>query len=869
MITEIWVKGEKLDLYSDANIKHSFQVNGFAEVKDRQASFTNSFSIPKTPNNVYIFGGLGISSDGSRIPYEKPECKVKIDGFDLIVNGWLNVTDNNDYEYKIFIYSGIIDFFKAIENKKIGEDLDLSEIDHQKSLSSVVASFTNPNYKYLIADYYGKTHYGSNVINIDYLSPSVKVSYLWNKIHEKYNFPFEGAVFNTEKFKNLWLTYPKPPVTGELLQKIATINFGGTTARLVFNPVPIGENETYHYFVSVDSDITEGELINYGEELSPFPLPGKYKFAENGRYKITINGYLDVKSNNLFPAPKYTTLIKNCNGCPPIIGVQSGISKFNLVVDTEDKYYINHNMFQSFSAGDIINLGFFNILEQFQNEGNVTMTIEKEVSSTISFTTELKDFYIKDFVKEILVQLGLTQFTNNENSKLKYKTTDERLLTAEVVDWSDKFIERTNESYVYESYAQNNIFAYQYNDKESNHNNGTLEVPNLNLQDQKTVFTSKTYSPELEVSLFNVGSKQEITNSFKMYNREIKNNETDYKPLEKRFFFLREKEISGNVTIGSEILQVQQNVSSIPFGTFEGLSWKSILAENYRGFNMILNQSRMHQISLNLSPVDLFHLSFEKKYFFKQEQQNYILDKLNFDEDKATGEFVMVKTIFDNHIIITWDSGTTEERSGNALLQTVKLKDLLPPLTELNTTFEWEKDTGSGFVPLGDGVSPRDINIGSGVNLIRLKGILNDEVYYSNVLKYEKVGANGIIYIDNAQDLGRGVFKYKLHVEEAPFVGYGGIIANRSDFNVKQTRILMYNAFIPDLNIPNVALTNSKVNPVNIPIGVYNCEIHVTSVIDEFDDGNINGDVYYSTSPSIDDSITGVYFYRNYPEPPI
>jgi len=99
--------------------------------------------------------------------------------------------------------------FKAIENKNFGDDVDLSEINHEKNLTTVIDSFTNENYRYIINDYGGKTHLPSDKINVDYLVPSVRVKYLWDKIFSTFGFNYIGNVFDTFDFDQLWLTYPK------------------------------------------------------------------------------------------------------------------------------------------------------------------------------------------------------------------------------------------------------------------------------------------------------------------------------------------------------------------------------------------------------------------------------------------------------------------------------------------------------------------------------------------------------------------------------------------------------------------------------------------------------------------------------------
>src|SRR5690606_36951558 len=49
----------------------------------------------------------------------------------------------------------------------------------------------------------------NEIVNIDYLIPSVNAKYPWDKVHEKYGFTYSGTIFSESDFTNLWITYPK------------------------------------------------------------------------------------------------------------------------------------------------------------------------------------------------------------------------------------------------------------------------------------------------------------------------------------------------------------------------------------------------------------------------------------------------------------------------------------------------------------------------------------------------------------------------------------------------------------------------------------------------------------------------------------
>ena len=588
MIVELYIKDILIDLYSDATIKNTIQANDVSQVSDRQSSYTDKFSAPKTAKNVRTFEGLGINSDTSSIPYNKLDCQLKYDGFDFIIDGWAVVSETSD-EFDIYIYSGIIDFFKAIENKTIGSDLDLSEIDHSKDLATVAASQFNSNYRYFLADYGGKTHFttgGNKYINIDYMVPSVNRKYLWNKIFNTFGFTYSGSVFDNVRFTNAWITYPKGLMNASFLS--------------VFN-----ESEYI-------------DLFNQFGYMSAY-----YTVVDSGNYKINLS---------------YTT---NSN---PICRIEK-----NGVVINENATVIQ------FNVGDVLKCHWEDpYYDPYSAPGSVYIYFEilKYISDEISFTEELQDFSITDFVKSILNEYGLTAFADKYSKNIEFLTIKERVQSLTVIDWSNKYIERTSENYIYGNYAQRNIFKYKYNEDESDYNDGAININNLNLAESKDVFSSVFYSPEKGLLDFEItdtsGSVTKSVNYFKMFEKEINDNdgvqEIKYKGLDKRFNLMRSNPISGTIRIGSEVTSLTTTSNNLSLGEFSYFDFNTIISENYSEFGKLLNESKIHEIDLNINLIDMINLDLKSLYFFEQEQQYYFLNKIVWNgSNSATGEFIRVK----------------------------------------------------------------------------------------------------------------------------------------------------------------------------------------------------------------------------------
>lgn len=719
-IVDLWINDELIDLYAETKIRHTFQVNDIAEVKDRQASRTNMFAAPKTAKNVRTFRGLSISSDTSTIPYEKPNCRMKLEGFDLIVKGWAHIKESSD-DFKIYVYSGIINFFKAIENKTLGNDLDLSEIDHSKNLQTVINSFSNQNYRYFIADFNGKTHYGPNdsIINIDYLIPGARVKYLWKKLHDTFGFDYLGEIFSDPEFDNLFISYPKGFANDNLVEKFNQ-NF-----TKYFDSAPLWYGNEHRFFMMDIPVVTDHAYkllmdFNIWHNSIAVPLPATFRM------------YIDIHKTN--GNIESYTLGYN----------QGGTGTYVKFINLEQ--------------GDFIRVWGAYAPQSFA-EFTVSATVKlfEFTQSSISFSEELKDFGITDFVKEILNRFGLTMFPNEFSNEMKYKTLHERINTSKKIDWSSKMIRRKDENYVYDSYAQQNNFQFNYNDKEANYHDSSILISNKNIADSKTVFKSKTYAPEKLKTLFNLNATQSFESDvFKVHDKEVKEengtNVVKYKPLSKRYFFIVGVSDTSTIELGSEVLNETQTVSSFFRGKFAS-NWGRLLRKYYPEFSKIMNDSRIHEFDLDMDDTDVLQLEFDALYYFYQEQQWYFLNKLIADDKRQSGEFVRVKPFETAAIIIDpvdpttditlieWNDGTgTADKSGSATSVDVKLTSIQSSLVPNILSKDWQIWDGNNYVSAGTDVSPFTMNTPIiGANRIRMRiKLINGTSVYSNVLTYNR-----------------------------------------------------------------------------------------------------------------------------------
>jgi len=638
-MVELIINGNQIELPASTNIKYTKQISDIFDLAQVTCSSTNSFEFEKSPKNSQAMQQLGISGDSSQVPYIKNNAQLKVNGFDLVSQGWFNVS-GTDSNYKGSILNGMVDFFKAIENKTMGKDLDLSNFNHEKLLTTVVDSFTNDYYKYIIADYGGKVLFEDG-INIDYLAPSFSVRKLWELIFSTFNFNCDYT--NLSYLDGLYITYPKEVSQGQVNETVATLIRNFFASQSI---VHSGGNSYWGIDLRQwnSSTIIEGSLIDNW----------KYMIPETTSYNFDLTSEMYVIYRRPSKANRNTNprvdILKN--------GVVIGSILSDFITDVAgigDERLLNFNL--QCNAGDIIEMvvsapdglqingNFYRSYEWRHN--NTNFVISKTDLGTTILENELKDFLIKDFIKEQLWRTGLTPILNKETNTVEFITLDSRIDFDNAQDLSHTFIERTGEIYT-NDYAQKNIFKLKNNVDTDNQGDGFLYVPNKNIDDEKIIAQSKIYAPDKKIVTEFINGV--TTNQYKIWEAEPKDNngvvEINYKGLSGRFYFIRYFDQAGSFKIISEILNDETVVSSIPVGINTNTLFEEAVYNNYSEYQKIFINFRVHNISMALTENDFVGLDLTKPVFFKQENAYYICNKVPFAEsEKSIGEFVKINKV--------------------------------------------------------------------------------------------------------------------------------------------------------------------------------------------------------------------------------
>jgi len=637
-MVELIVNGNEIELPKNTSIKYTKQISDIFDLSQVACSYTNSFEFEKTPANTQTMQYLGISGDNSQIPYQKNTAQLKNDGFDLISKGWFNIQSTED-NYKGSILNGMVDFFKAIENKTMGNDLDLSNFNHEKLLETVIDSFTNDYYQYIIADYGGKNLFEDG-INIDYLAPCFSIRKLWELIFSTFGFNCDYT--NLSYLDGLYITYPKDVSEGQTNEVVATLirNFFADPGRVTTAGVSTIRPE-YRFWDS--SILIEGSLIDSWKYV--IPETTSYNFSLSSemyviyRFPSRANRNTNPKVSILKNGIEVGAILSDFVTDVPGVGDERNL-EFNLSCDTGDII----EMF--ISAPSNLNINGHNYRNYEWRHNHTEFIISKTNLGTTLLENELKDFPIKDFIKEQIWRTGLTPVLNKETNTVEFNTLDSRIDFDNAQDLSHTFVKRTGETYT-NDYAQKNIFKLKNNFDTDTTGDGYLYMYNRNLDDSKIIAQSKIYAPDKKIVTPFIGF---TTNQYKIWETEAKETDTgievNYKGLSGRFYFIRKQNIIGTFKIISEKLENETVVYEIPIGINTNTLFEEAVYNNYTEYQKIFINFRIHNIEMALTINDFIGLDLTKPVFFKQENAFYICNKSPYEDGKnSVGEFIKINKV--------------------------------------------------------------------------------------------------------------------------------------------------------------------------------------------------------------------------------
>ncbi len=599
---QLIIEGHIIEIEPTA-ISHTLQVNDLAEIKNRNANYTNRFSIPPTPANVHALEQLGIPGNTSRIQYRKPAAKLIDNSIELISNGYAVISAFKG-NYEAFIYSGNKSLTEILEGKKLNE-LDYSYLNHDLNLESFKASFENTSgYIHALAKYV-KSESFSIYVGFEYdLNPgAIFISSLWNKIFTEAGFTYSGDIFTSEKFINTVIT----PTKGfEYLPSYHETLLGSVVSDNVLFSFPMTPNGvSFDHYMEFNGSLakitnnTNALVFNYSGLCMVHSLSNIV--VENG------NAYIYLEINGLVVST---------------ITPSEGDNTIHLIVNEGDVFRCRLHGYGNppeFIIGNAP-LDPLNVAAYYSMEFN-----EEAMDLTIDYSLLMPDTLQLSFVTDIMQRFGL-MFRQRRNENHYEFIEIQKLLNDKsgAEDWSGKFID-SGEEYKIGSYARKNTMSYKYDEGVSTFADGDINVDIQHLEPTKTLFTSIFKAKQ---SGFLTYFGQEVYD-IPIWEQAVEEGETIYKVMESDFRIFEIKRVQGTVALSGAGTNSTSLSGVLPFLDFKPCYYPEYICQYYRSFKDLLDNSKKLLATIQLDVVDIYGLDFFKLKYIEQLGKYFYLNKVS------------------------------------------------------------------------------------------------------------------------------------------------------------------------------------------------------------------------------------------------
>lgn len=663
MTVELYIEGHKIDL-GKIRITQVYQINDIGEPKDRQLNYSFPFDIPMTSHNVKVLDYLGVVGNVSRTAYKNLKGKLVQNSIEIIPDGTVIISKKAKGKFKAHIYGGNSYLFEKIGSKKVKE-LNFAEVNHEVNESNFVNSFANnEGYIYAISDF-GKISSENNKIEINYQVPSLYVHSLWDKIFKEAGVSYYGNIFNTEKFKKLLFTMRR-----------------GYNAEIEHASIPVNEEYKHgiqDYYHGWDNGIGYNvyqtmdtiSMASYeNDNLNGFTLPflafyRGIKYVSKGLYKISFSVNLklnDNKGNKVkLKSVKYKIFQVEDVLKPEMLSVPLSSKKIKegtiLSNEVYNSFSFDFNEEVILTAPDLNKAYYCNVylyytteivtykndFPKFTEEIHNYSFKNKANFSTMAFDTFIGDLTQISFVKDIMQHFGLVfQKRRNELAYDFMQIKDLLKDRSNTIDWSDKFINEIDVNYKLNKYAQSNIFAYNYLEKEATpFADGYLNIDNETLPTQKTLVTRPYNAPTKSDN--KILDNKILYTPFWKAERDEEGKITKYKPFSSKNYLCELKKENGTISYGITTKEFKEYTGDIPFLDFSNLSYGQLLNENYKEIKKVLDFNFVINAKMLLNELDIQNLDLFKTVYLEQYGADFYINKIRFTDSSKTSIVELVK----------------------------------------------------------------------------------------------------------------------------------------------------------------------------------------------------------------------------------
>lgn len=625
MTETLYINEQVVDMDGATNIVINVQNAYFSDMSKLNAANTNTIRLPKTKRNRDIFQDADLIQTRSRFPHEYQNVSFYRDGVEVVRDGSLYLLSTSNTHFECTIIFGVDAVFKLLkETSDTLQDLnDTSTIIYDPNSLYAVPEWRGAppaNFFYIYGDFSCPLESESEhavEVQRGWLSngvlPAVHVVWILRLIQLKYGF---NLVFGAEFSFIYRLAIPLLTHDADVntsLSDAITIEGGADKAIVslrthnIFSPastaqkLKVSSTKTISLRMNVDKTMTVGDV----QPLRVGMLVVVRKESDNSEVSSEQVDFLITKNTD----GSYQVY------CNQTVEVTIGGSE-----------YLS---FESKLSSLVI---FFNLLAG----QTITATLAGKrvpVGSRMPVVRNLPKIKILDFIRSLLVVSG-TYLYDDLTTAVAYNDIWENISRAK--DWSDKIIPVSSENipanieYKVGDYARRNVLAWKKSDDvEEGRYDGSLNVSNETLDEEKTLFTMpfaacNTNDGKANIPVFKLANYNEL------YTGEETTPSYDTETTEARLVYC-------------DGVYNKQRAMWLAGATFPSqMHFQNVIAEKYAVLSGLLNNAVVIKEEFRLSDYDIANISMDVPIYLRQYGAYFVIYKLR-QKDNNTSEVTLVK----------------------------------------------------------------------------------------------------------------------------------------------------------------------------------------------------------------------------------
>ena len=676
---QIYINDSLLDTYSNTGLGITYQSANLYDLNLRGGHFTNKFKIPLTSRNKSVLENAHIVNSDTGMPYQQNTCTIVMDGVEVLSEGYITIESTTDDEIILSVLSGSSDFFSLVSNANLN-DLDFSEYAHDYITDDVVSYIEGGITSGLIYPL-ANWNDGDGNINNEYgyvspnigdawwllgnMLPAVYVSTLFEKIADYTGWSITGDLLNDSFFNSLVFTcnrFLKPyddtninTITRAGAQSTVhshSSSLGGSVGNFARTDITVAFDDYDSSMTITNALVLCNKTANY-EMLYDLDFELTIPIAERTAYAFR---WCEVDSGG--------TYVGECawrsqnydffyDSGEDLLNTTTGTEVVNVKGQFKATYY--------FEDGKYYKPFLYYTEESTGSSGAYTSYVKMNTGSYITFNetsticpldtvdcTELYDFKIKDFLKDIIKMFGVNLQANSVSKELQFNLF-ENISDSGVEDWTSKVAidKGITLTYKHGSYAQTNYLKFKNEENEDAEsftiNDTTLELENVAVETSVDVLT-ETYNYIPSAGGNHTIAKARIFDIDERFNQSEENSVTYYdsqgwlqKIESENCYFMRistTTPTSGthrlaflgfdDLLASPELLSKPDLDTSIPLAIITNVNFTYFKANYYTIITQMLDKVKKVVCYLDLKPTDIYSLSFTKpKKLFNDRMNDY------------------------------------------------------------------------------------------------------------------------------------------------------------------------------------------------------------------------------------------------------